>query len=789
MDPHETGARFLPAGWRKSGSEAASSSGRPSPLGKTSGLIAAGAWAARTELANLLDKGYQPSALVSYIRRGEEGDHPLRIDGSNPEVEAVDALSSYLPSETSPDHRREEDSLMESGFNEAAVNDLFEGQKMEDVVQEQKAILEGIYKKDDKDDPPWLGGNGRKKTAPSSSGLKMETKEATFGKRASPPSDNSVMLLTKRSKGDIPASDPRLEEAPFKRRAMPPPQGIPLEKKGVSSTGVGAGRPGESSLMDRERKNMEVFTKEAMEIFEDMEVIGVDMEIVKYVRKNGEGLDKESFIFHVAPNRASTGLRYLRVMKGLLGWAESLDPIPKESDVAPMDRLRVVEYLEMLVQKGVGAHTPQTLLFAIDFFGKTFGFAVGGAAWNRAKRLAVRDAKAKPGLANRAPIFQKQTLIALEAIVMDPYLGRPSRVSAGKLRLCAQASVRYDDLLHTPVGCLEWVRRRGSSHIVGVRAKSTQGKTKARPWVASILGVTPEGDGWLQELLRLVIASHGSDFRRDDHFGKETTRDGDHFTLRPARMESDVTAVKRALNGYKAGGGVTGMTDEEVSLLRWHGGKATLTTLMQHLQLDPRAIRFAGDWGSKEDAMPDVYLREAQLLVLKGQETCLAYLRQGGDFGGLVSGGLVGDGAPDGDVGEASGPTVPEAAVAEAMEKQRELIASAKEIAGKYEGVSPEGINKELLDSAFNEDGAVIPSVVEEERNSPPTIDPNILETYLEKGGEDDEVYVTYCFDNKEKPSKVKEEETEEGKGAVAEVRDGQWAEGPWLTKRATWRA
>ena len=787
MDPKEPGASFLPAGWRKSDEtkpsrgETPSSSGRSSPLGRTSGLIAAGAWAARTEISNLLEKGYSATALVSYIRRGEEGEHPLRIDGSNPEADMLDVASSHQPSETSPDHKRDFDLATDVGLSEEMTNDLFDGQNVEDIVQEQKAILAGISRRNERDDdPPWLKEKAWTKPRAAPSGLKMESKETFFSKRATPPSEDAVRLLTRKTGSLTPASDPRLDEVvPFKRKAEPPPKGAHIEKKGTPSTGVGPRRVGESSLIDREKANMEVYVKEALDIFEDMEVIGVEMEILKYIRKDGEKLDRDSFRFHTAPNRASTGLRYVRVMKGLLNWSESFDPLPKESMVAPMDRLRVVEYIELLVQRGAGANTPQTLLFALDFFGKAFGFPVAGAAWNRSKRLAVRYAKARPGLASRAPIFQKETLMALEAIVMDPYLGRPSRVSAGKLRLCVQASIRYDDLLHTPIGSLEWVRRRGSSTIVGVRAKSTQGKNKARPWVASILGVTKEGDGWLQDLLRLVLASHGSDFGRDDHFGKETTRDGDHFTLRPARMESDVTAVKRALNGYKAGGGHTGMTEEETNLLRWHGSKATLTTLMQHLQLDPRAIRFAGDWSSREDTMPDVYLREAQLMVLKGQETCLAYLRQGGDFGGLVSGGRVGDVPHGGDGEKPPGPQEPESHDSEAMERQRQMIASAKEAAGSLEGVGPDGVTRDFLDPAFGSDGALIPSVVEEELKSPPALDPAILQSILVSETDDEEVYVSFSFDDKSKAPAVKEEGSDDPGGTVAEVQAESVGEAP----------
>ena len=41
--------------------------------------------------------------------------------------------------------------------------------------------------------------------------------------------------------------------------------------------------------------------------------------------------------------------------------------------------------------------------------------------------------------------------------------------------------------------------------------------------------------------------------------------------------------------------------------------------------------------------MPDVYLREAQWIVLKGQEACLHFLGVGG-FGGLVNVGVAGNG-------------------------------------------------------------------------------------------------------------------------------------------------
>ena len=49
-------------------------------LGATSGLVAAGAWAARLEVANLLESGCPPEQSLALSRRGEESDIPLTLD-------------------------------------------------------------------------------------------------------------------------------------------------------------------------------------------------------------------------------------------------------------------------------------------------------------------------------------------------------------------------------------------------------------------------------------------------------------------------------------------------------------------------------------------------------------------------------------------------------------------------------------------------------------------------------------------------------------------------------------
>eukprot|EP00434_Breviolum_minutum_P028379 symbB.v1.2.025106.t1/scaffold2387.1/size80445/1 len=50
-------------------------------LGKTSGVTSAGAWAARLEMANLLEARCDPTTLIKMTREGTEGDHPLDMSG------------------------------------------------------------------------------------------------------------------------------------------------------------------------------------------------------------------------------------------------------------------------------------------------------------------------------------------------------------------------------------------------------------------------------------------------------------------------------------------------------------------------------------------------------------------------------------------------------------------------------------------------------------------------------------------------------------------------------------
>lgn len=77
-----------------------------SALGKTDGVVAAGAWAARIEIASLLEEGIEGDTLLYLIRKGREDNRKLTLDGSleDPESEESeeDKGRSSLANPSSP---------------------------------------------------------------------------------------------------------------------------------------------------------------------------------------------------------------------------------------------------------------------------------------------------------------------------------------------------------------------------------------------------------------------------------------------------------------------------------------------------------------------------------------------------------------------------------------------------------------------------------------------------------------------------------------------------------------
>ena len=104
------------------------------------------------------------------------------------------------------------------------------------------------------------------------------------------------------------------------------------------------------------------------------------------------------------------------------------------------------------------------------------------------------------------------------------------------------------------------------------------------------------------------------------------------FMRAPAVLSTDVSLVKGALGAYLTESSDVGMSQDDIEVLRWHGAKATLSSIMQHLGIQKKAVRFQGGWASRAETMPDCYLREAQTLLIEAQQKCLTYLRDGGDL-------------------------------------------------------------------------------------------------------------------------------------------------------------
>lgn len=583
-------------------------------LGRTSGVFAAGAWAARMEVARLLESRCNPNDLVDEIKNGVEGLHDLESK--------MHHTSKSTPDDMSDGQR----------WSEAVENPL------DEEIEKQRAILESITQQQNL--PPWASAG----TTLTSTGHKTKhsdtSAESGFAKKAVPPPPGfkrdapSKLEVVKKS-----------DESPlreFTKTAKPPTEAQREEAKGGVPGGerTRRNRLEEDSLAEREKMELETFFRAAKSIFNHLKEAEVVMDLAELTSCPDGGFDEDRFRMHVSPNKARTGMRYARLLLAMFD-PKTRDRHPYLEKKEPFERLNCLVYMEAMVQGEVGRRTPQAFLYAVDFFAKAFGFSMGGTHIGRAKRLALRYAQLSVLDRKGAPMFNRRLMETLEK-VLDPVVPSPQRIAAGKLRICIQASIRHDDLNSTPLGACEWVRRRGEVLVVGLRARAWKGKTHARAWVCSSLGVKPEHDKWLQALMPLLVDAHGPEWKQHDHLGKMPSgASAESFLARPATIESDVMTVNSVLTKELRKCGDVGLNQDEIDVLRWHGAKATLTNVMQHLNLSPRAVRLSGGWADKHESMGDVYLREAQLLTLRSQERCLLFLRKGGDLGGLVGEPLV----------------------------------------------------------------------------------------------------------------------------------------------------
>ena len=657
-------------------------------LGRSSGLQSAGAWAARLEIANLLEARCNPDRLVKEIRRGSEGQHLMMADGS-----LLDTVKAELSSESLSIISDSEVDVSEGTLEE--MKKRFFSQ--EDVVVKQQKILDNAISAKP---PAWLEFRGEAASVGAPAWIeKSQPPGEKFLKRAAPPTAAQRKEQSFFAGGRVKTeqTEPEMEEvAPnFAKRATPPNPSAKLEEETKFAprikTGVHANPGLSQNMAEKERADLEKFLEMSTYIFEELICKGVDLGLAELVLGARGQMDAGKFRMHIEPNRAATGLRYARLVKSFLEWIKEQSN-PFQGRAAPFEKLNGLAYMEHLMSSAVGANTPLSLLYALDFYSRSFGFDLAGNHYARAKRLALRYAQHHKGDKKSAPMFPRQLLVTLEKVILDDSYPITQRVACGKLRVCIQSSMRHNDLLNTPLSAYEWIRHRGELQIVGLRSKAVKGKTKARAWVCSMLGADPANDQWLQTFVKILVHSHGVSWKSHDFTGRLPAASSEGFLEAPSTIEQDVGQVKTCLLDLIGKGVDVGMDRTQAELLRWHGCKATLTSLMQHLGMKSKVVRFSGDWSSKDESMEDTYLREAQLLALKGQERCLAFLRKGGDIGGLVGESIVMN--PDGTWKETS----VDEFLATAEDVGRELGSFAMEPTDAFEGMLDEKFSEGLPD-------------------------------------------------------------------------------------------
>ena len=195
-----------------------------SVLGRTSGVAAAGAWAARWEIASILESRCDPSELIGDIKAGGEGDHILSLGQGTP---AVDSLRSWSPVKSMAGLKRESVQPREKS-KDALWED--ESDEWEQDLQKQQAILESLTGERAGALPPWASGRSgagsakdtKKVIGPAYAGGGV--RESTFSRAATPPPSGTKVLNRPEGRRPYDASGSMhpVEAPTFRKLATPP---------------------------------------------------------------------------------------------------------------------------------------------------------------------------------------------------------------------------------------------------------------------------------------------------------------------------------------------------------------------------------------------------------------------------------------------------------------------------------------------------------------------------------------------------------------------------------------
>ena len=362
-------------------------------LGATGGVVAGGAWAARWEIASLLESRCDPCHLIRMIRAGEEDGSPLVsfpfVDAASRERSTAERQSTRVKSEMAEAERARD---------ETTFSDM-------DAHGRKEALSEPDEERDGP--PPWATGSGSKSSASFPLGPVMggASSLVDFEKKAQPPLGASLGCDPAAvEKGRTEVVQDREVEKEFQKKAVPPVEYRPYEPEAVRPPTRRSPGPKLTavSMADREIESREVYFTMTLTIYDKLKAIGVEMDLPEIVEE-GRSLDLERFKTLTAPNRAATGLGYARLMMRLLNWHETRQGLRIRG---PVDaKLGVLDFTEHLMQEKSGFMTPRTFLYAVDYYGKAFGYVATGSHWFRAKRLADYYAKSKTRAPRRAPGF------------------------------------------------------------------------------------------------------------------------------------------------------------------------------------------------------------------------------------------------------------------------------------------------------------------------------------------------------------------------------------------------
>ena len=569
----------------------------------------------------MIENGVPSSEILEAIRSGSEGDQPLEIQGES--EEADEPVAKSLSEERPP-------------RSSGVVPPSWTTEKKAEKPAKVPASSEGSSSaastphlstdRSSRDTPTWATG-----AALSPLG---------FAKKAVSPTPQVPQLRVKEEEPEekpepsavVPELDPGriakgLDEVGifggFSKKAEKPSGSEAIPSRVAPY--VPLGLPRRSRPL--EEAKLEEFRKLATHLFEELVIHEVEMDLVETVSSRDGVIDSALFHRYTDPKSAGTALRYARLLSRYLQAYEIKYGTPSVTGPKIMGLEAIQAFVISLIEEEVGFYTPRSFLYAVEYFGGLFGYHSPGSAHPRVRRLCT-DYVGKSPERRPAPFFEIRFLYWLETVVLDETRDLQTRIACGKLRLCTQSSIRHSDLAGTAMRDVEWCRMVGSSGVLGLRAKAAYTKSGPRTWAASLLGVHPDNDKWLIRWVELLLVMHGHDWRTHSFVGRAAGK-SEGWELYPPLISEDTLTVKHALLADIDGGNQNIMPREQALRLRWHSCKTTMPTYMTHFKVTTRTVRFQGAWKDPAELMPDLYLRESQILVLKAQIEVLDQIRRG----------------------------------------------------------------------------------------------------------------------------------------------------------------